>query len=145
MSKDIDSKIIELFDVLSKQKKDLEATKKEIDRRWETNCSLQFGKDTPINLQTADEETLKSALARLLCQRDYDTKASALLGITEKPTINGFNFDSWLNDARKRLAMIQVTSKKRKLEELEARLNAIVSPEQKRQLELDALTKELEG
>ena len=144
MSKDIDSKIIELFDVLSKQKKDLEATKKEIERKWETNCSLQFGNEAPINIQTTSAEILHSALSRLICQKDYNIKAAIELGLPVDSKINGFDFDSWVNDFKKRMASIQLNSKKKKIQELETRLNAIVSPEQKRQLELEAIIEALD-
>ena len=48
-----------------------------------------------------------------------------------------------LGSIKSRINKIQIGVKKKKLETLEARLNAIVSPELRRKLELDAIAAEL--
>ena len=50
----------------------------------------------------------------------------------------------WIQDMKTRAAKIQLISEKNELAELESRLQAIVSPEQRRLMELEAIAKSLE-
>jgi hypothetical protein len=141
----IDAKITELFGVLSKQKAELEAAKKEVDRKWVTNGSIQFDGSNPINIQTASEDTIRRVVAALLQQSEYSAKAATLLGLPIVSKVSGFQQNDWIQDCQKRIAALGIAAKKLKIAELEDRLNAIVSPEQRRQLELEAITRALEA
>jgi hypothetical protein len=55
----------------------------------------------------------------------------------------GYLISDWIDDFKKRIATIQLKEKKEKLKSLEVRLHAIISPEKKRQMELDAIMKDL--
>ena len=55
----------------------------------------------------------------------------------------GFPVKDWLEDIKTRIDKLQIQSKKAKLETLEKRLNKIVSPELRAQMELDAIAAEL--
>lgn len=140
----IDDKITELFGILHTRKLDLERTKKEIDRKWRTNCSIVLIPNTqPINIQTADEKSVLQIVSFLIQSQEYMTKAASLLEISIDDKIENYEIQEWIEDCKKRIAMLQLNIKKQKIKELETRLDAIVSPEQRRQLELDAITKEL--
>jgi hypothetical protein len=52
--------------------------------------------------------------------------------------------DEWKEDFQTRVNQISVQEKRKELAELESRLNAIISPELKAQMELDAIAKLLE-
>lgn len=141
----IDAKITELFEVLNKQKSDLERTKKEIDRKWFTNCSIVLSSHTqPTNIQTANEKTIIQIVSQLIQMQEYNAKAAELLNLPIQTKIDNFEINDWVEDCKKRIAMLQISSKKQKIIELEQRLNAIVSPEQRRQLELEAIAKEID-
>jgi hypothetical protein len=139
----IDNKITELFDVLAKQKIEVEQAERESSRKWATNCSLHFNGANPINLAAATQEVVRTSVTQLLINQDYTRKASEILGLPMNNTFNGYSYDSWIEDCKKRIAMLQLRTKKEKLNDLEQRLNAIISPEQRRQMELDAIVKEL--
>lgn len=139
----IDSKINELFQVLEKQKKDVEATEKAASKKWHTNCSLQFMGQHPYNIQTASEDVLRNAVSQLLIHKDYAKQAADVLNLPVDNTFAGYTYDHWIEDCKTKIAKIQLRAKKEKLNQLEERLNAIVSPEQRRQMELDAIVKEL--
>lgn len=141
----IDAKITELFGVLSKQKSELEDAKKEVSRSWITNGSIQFNGSNPTNIMTANEDTIRSVVANLLYHADYAAKAAEKLGLTVPTKFHGFAIDDWIQDCQKRIAAISIATKKTKIAELEERLNAIVSPEQRRQLELEAITRAIEN
>lgn len=96
---------------------------------------------------------VESNIRNLICYASYlieKTKtyneASTQLGVTDPPQFTwcGFTFQDWLHDIRLRIGKIQIAVKKKKLEALKERLNLIISPELKRQMELEAIKKELE-
>lgn len=55
----------------------------------------------------------------------------------------GSPVEDWLADIKARIAKVKIGEKRKKLEDLEKRLNAIVSPELRAQLELEAIEKAL--
>jgi hypothetical protein len=69
--------------------------------------------------------------------------ASTILGIKSDQSHDGYLISDWIDDFKKRIATIQLKEKKEKLKSLEVRLHAIISPEKKRQMELDAIMKDL--
>lgn len=146
MSKEIDSKINELFSVVRKQKAEVEAAEKESKQSWKTNCSIvmPFGaSETPVNLQTASQGRIKSIVMGLLNHKEYAQEAEIILGLEKSSDYNGFSYDDWIDDCKKRIAVLNIRAKKEKLATLEKRLNDIVSPEQKREMELEAIMKEM--
>ena len=56
---------------------------------------------------------------------------------------NGFSVNDWIDDIKTRINKVQIASKKVKLEHLESRLNAIISPELRAEMELEAISAEL--
>lgn len=146
MTDQIDSKITELFAVLTKQKEEVAEALKTSQQKWKTNCSFPsvFGHTQPINIQTQTESALIELLSDLLIHRDFSIKAAELLNTKFDNKWGGFNIDDWVEDFKTRIAKIQLAEKQNKLAQLEKRLDAIVSPEQRRKMELESLIKELE-
>lgn len=145
----LDKQIKSIFDELLKRKATVEADEAKIKRSWKTTCSLILdGNTPPINIQVASEDKLIDTYAAMLIQQDYRLKASEELGVEFDGMVDGivcgFHIDDWVMDFKKRIAAIHIKSKKRKLSELETRLEAIVSPEQRREMELEAIMKELD-
>lgn len=142
----IDSKITELFGILNKKKAEVEAAEKTSQQKWKTNCSFPsvFGNTQPINIQTQTENALIELLADLLVHKEFQSKAAELLNADVKSeTWGGFTIADWIEDFKTRVAKIQLAAKKAELAQLEKRLDAIVSPEQRRAMELEAITKSL--
>ena len=142
----IDDKITELFGILNKKKEEVNEAESSAQKKWVTNCAFPsvFGNTQPINIQTQSESALVELMSDLLIHRDYQIKASAVLGIKDPVTTwGGFPIDSWVEDFKTRVAKIQLADRKKELAQLEKRLDAIVSPEQRRQMELEAITKDL--
>lgn len=139
MTETIDQKINELFLVVRKQKTDVEIFEKESKQSWKTNCTIHID-NVIINIQTANETVVKKIVIELLEQKEYASRAEEILGLEKNEKYDGFSFDDWISDCKKRIAVMRLRNKKENLSELEKRLNALVSPEQKRQMELDAIT-----
>lgn len=146
MADNIDDKVRGLFDVLQKQKEKVEQAEQETKQSWKTKCTISIPSlsPTPINIQTANQSLVLSIGASLLVYQQTTAEAAKRLGIEEDVTeYNGSSIDDWIADLKKRVAVIGITEKRKSLAELEKRLDAIVSPEVRRQMELEALTKEL--
>lgn len=144
----IDKKINDLFEVVRQKRADVEAAEKEVKKKWETNCSitLPISPNTPpINIQTANEATVKLVVVELLKHREYVNKAESMLGLSTSEKYGSYEYGQWFDDCKKRVASISLLSKKESLLELEKRLNGIVSPEQKRAMELAEIEKTLKG
>lgn len=140
-----DKLVQELWDKV--QQKKAEITKAERPS-WKTNCSFGFTEDTAqrINLQvTANVKDLVKILAFLIDRKQSFDLASSTLGVKVKFEWLGYSFEDWKSDLMTRATKIEISKKKSELETLESRLNALISPELKRQLELEAIKKELEA
>lgn len=143
MTNPIDQKINELFAVVRKQKAEVEAAEKESKQSWKTNCSIivPYGRDEgQVNIQTANEAKIKNIVMGLLKHREYSAEAEQLLGLKSDGTYNSFSYEDWFADCKKRISVLGIRAKKDQLAILEDRLNGIVSPDQKRQMELEAIT-----
>ena len=142
MTDSIDQKIQELFDVVQTRRAALEKDEHATKAKWETTCSYPM-LGSFVNLQTADKNTIRQVAIHIKMQTYFGAQVDEELGLDKCSTVNGFTADAWLADCKKRLAAISSREKKRELDDLEARLDKIVSPEQRRAMELAAITASL--
>jgi hypothetical protein len=70
-------------------------------------------------------------------------QAAARLGQPVTPKIQGYSADDWFADLKKRLATINLRAEEEQLANLESRLNQVLSPEERRRIEVELLAKEL--
>ena len=82
--------------------------------------------------------------AFLMERRDKSESAAKELGVEYNFTWLGFSVDEWKEDFQTRVNQISVQEKRKELAELESRLNAIISPELKSQMELEAIAELLD-
>ena len=52
----------------------------------------------------------------------------------------GFTVDEWKDDFQTRVNQISIQEKRKELSEIESRLNSLISPELRAQMELEAIT-----
>jgi len=138
-----DKQAQELFEIVQKKKAEIAKIEKP---DWKTNCSFRYNKDTSAqtNLQVcSDVEELVNILGFLCDRKRGFEEAQTILKTTLKFKWLGFSFEDWSTDIKTRIDKIQITNKKKELGLLESRLDKILSPELKAQMELDAITKEL--
>jgi hypothetical protein len=141
----IDDKIAQLFDVLTKQQEAVKEAEKETKAPWKTNCAFLTASINPTNIQTASEVTLVKLHAEMFSIQSQRFRSAEILGCTTTEDWYGYSYDEWTHDFKKRIAIINLKAKKDNLAALEKRLDAIVSPEQRRALELSNIMKELES
>ena len=145
-AKAADKKTLALIEEVRRRKQDIADSEKPAFR---TNCSFSFSElktNETVNLHVEGNiQTLLKITGFVTAKsKEYEWAVNAL-AIEDAPkfTWNGYSAEDWINDVKLRIGKIQIAAKKRKLAELEDRLNRIVSPELRQQMELDAITKEL--
>lgn len=140
-----DEKIEKLFEVVSQKKAEIAKAEKP---NYATNCTFGFTEESAanrINLQTTtDLKTFVTILAFLNERETSFELAKEELGLMElKFTWMGFTVEDWRKDIQTRINKIQINKKKEELESLNSRLNALISPEMRATMELEAIEKEL--
>lgn len=137
MSKEIDAKVLDLFHKVNDKKKKLGTPKK---HSWKTSCTI--GKDPAnvscrINIQTlGDYKTLVDIYSFLMMQKEYWDRASKVLGIGGDFIYMAYSFEDWEADIKARIEQISVLREKKELAVLEKRLDALITTDQRRELEL---------
>jgi len=95
----------------------------------------------------SDIATLLKMMAHVAAAaRAYRLVATGILDVGEQPptfTWNGYTEDAWFHDIKLRVRQIRLKAQREKLQDLEARLDKIISPERRRELELQAIEREL--
>lgn len=139
MATEKDKQIQKLFDIVQKQKAEIKSAERP---SWKTNCSFGYDENSSsrINLQTVnDVKVLVGILAFLRMKADYYEQAAKDMEIDSKFKWMGFSVSSWEEDLKTRSNKIQIGAKKAKLEIVEKKLDSMISPEMKDQMELDAI------
>lgn len=134
---------LELIEEVAKKKKEISKLEKP---SYKTNMSFSYPGGSPINLQVeSDINNLLNIAGFLLSIETYNGVAATNLEVSDRPvpSWNGFPIRDWAEDINTRISKCQIGAKKKKLEALENRLNAIISPELRAQMELEAIQKEL--
>jgi hypothetical protein len=151
MNTKTDQKTLDLIQEVQKQKKEIQRIEKP---SWKTNSTFSYfegNMSNTINLRVVSSVKEMIQLAGFLSDKmksfQHGREALGLPSLgtpgTEEFTWSGFSYDDWIEDMKKRIDQIQLKTKRDKLTALETRLNAIISPELRAQMELEAIEKEL--
>lgn len=136
-----DQQVMSLLAKVKAQKQTIERAEKP---KWLTNCSFVYeGRTINLHTVTCVHELVKYAGRVLAFDAEIKLGLDALSVPHEPVMYNGYTTEQWLTDFRSRMNKIQIIQEKKKLEDLEARLAALVSPEKRRELELAAIAEEL--
>lgn len=143
--KTTDELVKELFDSVQEKKLVIEKAERPC---WETSGNFGYSANSGhdrVNIQTVtDVRKLVEMYAFLIDREEKSENAAKDLGVDYKFTWLGFSVDEWKNDFQTRVNQISIQEKRKELSEIESRLNAIISPELKAQMELEAISKLLE-
>jgi hypothetical protein len=145
MATERDIIISELQEIVKSKKEEIAKAERP---NWKTNCAFRFNKDLPssTNLQVcSDVEDLTSMVAFLIEKSNSYDKACELLEVKSKFTWLGYTLNDWVSDIKTRITKIQITVKKKELEDYEYRLEKLVSPQAKEERELNELMKKIKG
>jgi hypothetical protein len=136
------------------------ALKKEVNRRkeeiaklekpdWKTNRSFSFNekdKNKEFSLVIIQDVSELLKVAGFLIEKESNfSAAGTYLKIEDMPKFTwcGYKVDDWLSDIGILISKIQINSKRKKLEALEAKLESILSPEMKAQMLLEEIERDL--
>lgn len=142
-TKTTDEAVMELLVTVARNKKEIEALKKR--PQWKTNCSFGFSTtDTHdrINIGVErDPRVLIEFYIFLMKLEEYMQKAASELGLDVEMTHLAYPIEEWKTDLKARAGQLLLEKKKKEMEVLDARVNKLVSPDQRRKMELVALQK----
>ena len=115
---------------------------------WETNCSFRYdpNSNAHINIQVVRELETLVEIHAFLNRKEVDFEFSAnTLKLDKEVSFKwlGFTFGQWIRDIETRIGGLLIKAKKDELAKLEERVNSLVSPEQRRAIELEKLVKEI--
>lgn len=139
MAKETDKKVLDLIK-LAKAKKD--AIKKIDKSSYKTNCSFGFDPTgtSRINLHvTTDLSLLLTIHGYLSSIAKGFSEVDERLGTFTPFVWMGYSFRDWQADVETRIQKLQVTKEKSELEKLEARLDKLISPEMRAEIELQEI------
>lgn len=141
-----DKQIADLFSLVQKKKEEINSAERP---SWKTNGSFGYSDRSGDTNRVAifvcsDPDQLTKILAFLISQKEHYGKAAAITGVKTKFSWCGYSYQDWEYDIKTRVSNLSLSSKKKELAVLEERLNAIVSPEVRRRMELEAISKLLE-
>lgn len=145
MAQETDKKTLALIAEIKKQKEQIA----KVDRpTWKTNCAFVWteGSSSSANIQVVTVIKDIICMAGFLIEKKRSFEEAAKILSVENPPIftwNGFTFEDWIADLKLRITKIQINTKRKKLETLEDRLNSIISPELRNEIELEKITEEL--
>jgi hypothetical protein len=141
-----DDKVKQMFDLVQEKKLAIEKAERPC---WKTSGNFGFsansGHDRTQIATITDVRKIVEMYAFLIERKDKSETAASQLGVNYNFTWLGFTVEEWKEDFQTRVNQISIQEKRKELAEVEARLNALVSPELKAQMELEAITKLLEG
>lgn len=140
----IDAKVLELFNKVKEKQKKVAKSERV---NWETNCSFGFNYETVndrINLQvTTDLVKLVDAYIFLKTKIDNWKEACDSLGVKVPLKWLGYEPSLWQKDIKTRIGQLQLNQEKKELATLETRLDSLITVDQRREMELAEIEKEL--
>lgn len=152
-TKNSDKIVLELLQKVEEKKKQIGNAERP---SWKTHCSFKFNPEvnTAYNIQViADIKMLIAMYGHILSEYNkyYDAikalnKSDKSLDFTGNPfkfSYLGYSFNEWEHDIKTRISSLSIKTKRDELAKLEERVNSLVSPEQRRQIELEQLIKEI--
>ena len=141
MTNNTDKQVQELFKIVQQRKQEIAKAEKP---NWITNCSFGYDKDSSqrYNIQTmSNVDDLISILAFLMDKESSFNQAAKELDVDNKFTWMNYSVEDWKSDIHTRINKIQISKKKNELETLEGRLDKLISPELKAEMELAEISK----
>ncbi len=145
--KTADELVLEMLKTVERKKKEILSLKKR--PTWKTNCSLGHDPESShdrSNIQTVkDPRRLVQLYAMLMQIEERYAMAAQELGLPEDLTYMAYPIVDWKDDLKTRATQLSVEVKQKEMDDLDRRVNKLVSPDQRREMELTAIQEILAG
>lgn len=138
-----DERVLALFEKLQSKKAEVANAERPV---YVTGGQFRYSESvgTSVDIMTArDERKLVEILVFLKDRSERYPAACEELGVTAEFKWLSFTYDEWKQDLKTRISVLQIAKRKAELKELEARVNAVMTPELRAELELKALEAEI--
>lgn len=140
-----DEKALKLLEVLKAKKEKVEKLSKP---QYLTNMTFYYPMDNKqINLHVCnDEEKLFNYfgfIAQTIVFRERAKKELMEVEEIEPLTYDNFTLEEWRTDFKTKLGVINIRKEKASLKLMEEKINGMISPEKRTELELELMEKEL--
>lgn len=141
----IDDMVRGLFDKLNVRKAKVAELKASIAHGWRTNGAFRLiGATSTTNVFTSPADVIAHEIAvHIEILTASEKTAAEKLGTEPAQKIQGYTIEDWYHDLKKRLATINLRDEEAELAKLEARLNQVLSAEERRRIEVELLLKEV--
>jgi len=140
--KTTDERVKELFDSVQEKKLAIEKAERPC---WKTSGTFGFSANSAHDraqiATLTDIRKIIEMYAFLIERKEKSVLAAKELGVTYNFTWLGHSVEEWKEDFQTRVNQISIQEKRKELAEIESRLNSIISPELKAQMELEAISK----
>ena len=136
-----DKKILQLKEVVTKKREEVNQAEKP---RWRTNCVFKFrGSEELYNLNViSDPRVLVEILGYLKNEEMAFDLAKTQLGLKNLVfTYRNYSIHDWEADLKTRNDVIHITMKKKELEDLEKKLDSLISSDTKTSLIISDIEK----
>jgi len=151
MSDKIDDRVRVLFDKVEQKRKQIKSIKGK--PHFTTNNVFTWftggaPAGAPVNLNVQTIESLLEIYSFLIDKEQSFQKTLAKLAakgieLDVKFSHGGYSLEDWLKDIELHLSLKNIKKEEDKLKAMEAKLENLISPEMRRQLEIESLEKEL--
>jgi len=133
-----------VLDLLVKvNEKRAEIKRKKVRPQWKTNCTLGRDPDSSqgrVNIQTVRDASKLIELYGFLLEREkLNSEAAKALDMEYDGRWCGYTISEWQYDLKTRANQLGVEKQEKEVAELDKRVNKLVSPDQRREMELEAL------
>lgn len=141
-----DNLILKLKEEIKSRRKEIAETECNLPNR--TNMTFSFSEkiSDSVNLNAISSvEALIKMHSTLKSMKDSYEESAKILNVESIPkfTWMGYEFCHWEHDIKNKISKIQLTEKKNKLNQLEEKLNQLMSTELKTQLTLEEISGQL--
>ena len=138
-NEEVDAMVLGLLKKIDEKEKGIAETERP---RWLTNCSFGFdpSNTSRINIQIAETYQLVDIHAQLSARKDSFMCSAVELGVRNVAFKHlGYSFEEWESDIKTRLKQLSARERQLEITTLRNRVNALVTPEQLRRIELSKL------
>jgi hypothetical protein len=136
-----DSEIFQIKEKIFQKKKELESISKP---QWKTNCNIEiFGKKQNLHVSTMGD--CHTILSFLLTMQEKSEEASSILGYDDTPFYMGYPLADWIHDVTMRGKILNKKRMEEKFVILNSKLDALLSDDAKREIEIKEIKKLLGG
>lgn len=140
VAKNTDEMVKELFQKVQAKKNAIEKAEKPVWNAGSFGYSTSSAHDRTDVKIVSDVRKLIEMYAFLIERESNYIIAATELGADNKFTWLGFTADEWKSDFKTRSMQLNIQKERKTLQELEVRLNGLISPELKAQMELEAIS-----